>query len=114
MTTYTLKHFEQDGRDLIGDWLKEMRDKRARATVLRRMDRLACGNFGDHSYCRDGVWELRIDVGPGYRVYYAKGQQTIIFLLCGGDKRMQQADIRRAVKCWQDIQRDFNDGHSIA
>jgi putative addiction module killer protein len=85
----------------------EMRDKRARATVLRRMDRLASGNFGDHDYCRDGVWELRVDVGPGYRVYYGISHQAIILLLCGGDKRKQQADIHRAVEYWKEIQRGY-------
>jgi putative addiction module killer protein len=104
---YTIEHFETDGHDLISEWLMEMRDKRARATVLRRMDRLASGNFGDHGYCRDGVWELRIDVGPGYRVYYGMGHQAIILLLCGGDKRKQQADICRAVDYWKNIQRGY-------
>ena len=104
---YTIKHFEKDGHDLIREWLMEMRDKRARATVLRRMDRLASGNFGDHGYCRDDVWELRIDVGPGCRVYYGMGHQTIVFLLCGGDKRKQQADIRHAVDYWKNIQRGY-------
>jgi putative addiction module killer protein len=101
---YTIKHFEKNGHDLIREWLMEMRDKRARATVLRRMDRLASGNFGDHGYRRDGVWELRIDVGPGYRVYYGMCHQAIILLLCGGDKRKQQADICRAVDYWKKIQ----------
>jgi len=68
---------------------------------------MASGNFGDHAFCRDGVWELRIDVGPGYRVYYSKGHQTIIFLLQGGDKRKQQADIDQAVRFLQDIQRGY-------
>lgn len=101
-----IEHYEtQDGRDPIREWLVKLRDKRVRATVLRRLDRLAAGNFGDHDYCRDGVWELRIDVGPGYRVYYALGNRTIIILLCGGDKRKQQSDIERAVGYWRDIQR---------
>lgn len=68
---------------------------------------MGSGNFGDHGYCRDGVWEARIDIGPGYRVFYALGDQTIIFLLCGGDKRKQQADIKRAVSFWQEIQRRY-------
>jgi putative addiction module killer protein len=71
----------------------------------RRVDRLMSGNFGDHRFCRDGVWELRIDMGPGYRVYYAHAEQTIVLLRCGGDKRTQDADINRAVAYWQDYQR---------
>ena len=105
---YKIEHYEtQDGNDPIREWLGELRDKRARATILRRLDRLAAGNFGDHDFCRDGVWELRIDVGPGYRVYYALGNRTIVCLLCGGDKRKQQADITRAVGFWRDIQRGY-------
>jgi putative addiction module killer protein len=62
------------------------------------------GNFGDHKFCRDGVWELRIDVGPGYRVYYAVAGSQVVLLLCGGDKRTQGADINRACEYWQDWQ----------
>ena len=82
-----------------------VRDMRARVAILRRLERMKVGNFGDHKFCRDGVWELRIDTGPGYRVYYAQAGQTLVLLLCGGDKRSQQADIERAVTCWKDYQR---------
>ena len=106
---HRIEHYEtSDGRDPIQEWLAKLRDKKARAVVLRRLDRLAAGNFGDHVFCRDGVWELRIDLGPGYRVYYALGKQTIVVLLCGGDKRKQQADIERAVGFWRDLQRGGN------
>jgi len=63
------------------------------------------GNFGDHKFCRDGVWELRIDVGHGYRVYYAIAGIQVVLLLCGGDKRTQDTDIDRACEYWQDWQR---------
>ncbi|MDV7400646.1 type II toxin-antitoxin system RelE/ParE family toxin, partial [Arthrospira platensis SPKY1] len=76
-----------------------------RVMVQRRVDRLMSGHFGDHRFCRDGAWELRIDMGPGYRVYYARAGQTIVLLLCGGDKRTQDTDINRAVAYWQDYQR---------
>ena len=82
---------------------------RARIAILRRVDRVARGNFGDHRFCREGVWELRIDVGAGSRVYYAQAGQTVVLLLCGGDKRTQDADIARAVACWQDYQRRDNE-----
>lgn len=68
------------------------------------------GNFGDCRYCRDGVGELRVDVGPGYRVYYALSGPRIVLLLCGGNKRRQQADIDRAVAYWQDWQDFHNRG----
>lgn len=63
------------------------------------------GNFGDHKYCRDGTWELRIDLGPGFRVYYAIAGTRVILLLCGGDKRTQNVDIDRACELWLDWQR---------
>ncbi len=93
------------GRDLYQDWLDGIRDTRARVAIQRRVDRLAAGNYGDHEFCREGVWELRVDVGAGYRVYYAQAGRKMVLLLCGGDKRSQQADIARAVKCWNDYQR---------
>ena len=71
--------------------------------------RLNHANFGDHRFCRDGVWELRIDVGAGYRVYYAMAGKEIILLLCGGDKRTQDSDIDRACEHWQDWQRRTDD-----
>jgi putative addiction module killer protein len=68
------------------------------------MNRIESGNFGDHNFCRDGVWELRIDVGPGYRVYYAVAGSQVVLLLCGGDKRTQDADTTRAWEYWRDWQ----------
>lgn len=69
------------------------------------MLRIELGNFGDHKFVRDGVSELRIDAGPGYRVYYALDGETIVLLLGGGDKGSQRRDIDCAVKCWHDYQR---------
>jgi putative addiction module killer protein len=66
---------------------------------------MAAGNFGEHKPLSDGVWELRIDHGPGYRVYYAQAGQRVLLVLIGGDKRRQQADIETAVRYWQDWQR---------
>jgi putative addiction module killer protein len=104
-----LHYLAAEERDLFQDWLDGLRDMRARIAILRRVDRVARGNFGDHRFCREGVWELRIDVGAGYRVYYAQAGQTVVLLLCGGDKRTQDADIARAVACWQDYQRRYNE-----
>lgn len=101
-----VRHYlTSSGRDLFQTWLDDLKDTRARVAIQRRIDRLAAGNFGDHKVCRDGISELRIDVGPGYRVYYAKAGQTIVLIVCAGDKRTQAADIERAVKCWEDYQR---------
>lgn len=77
-------------------WMDNLRDIRARARIQVRLDRLARGNAGDHKSVGGGVVELRIDYGAGYRVYYTSQRQTIIFLLIGGDKSTQQADIDMA------------------
>ncbi|MCL1939454.1 MAG: type II toxin-antitoxin system RelE/ParE family toxin [Desulfovibrionaceae bacterium] len=90
-------YMTEDGTDLYQGWVDALRDARARIAVLRRVDRAALGNFGDHKACRDGVSEMRIDCGPGYRVYYFQHGQTLVVLLCGGDKRTQDADISKAV-----------------
>ena len=93
------------GRDVYQSWLDRLKDLRARIAIQRRIDRLAGGSFGDCKPCRDGVWELRVDVGPGYRVYYALAGTTIVLLLCGGDKGSQQRDIDAAVRYWLDYRR---------
>ena len=103
---YRIEHYlTADGqKDLYTDWLRRLRDAQAKVAVIRRVARVEQGNFGDHKFCRDGVWELRIDVGPGYRVYYAQTGKRLILLLVGGDKRKQQADISAALEYWQDWQ----------
>jgi len=93
----TVHYTAESGSDPYQEWMDALRDARARIAVLRRIDRAAQGNFGDHKHCRDGVWEMRVDVGPGYRVYYFQHGQTLIVLLCAGDKRTQDADINNAV-----------------
>jgi putative addiction module killer protein len=93
------------GRDPYQSWFDRLKDLRARVAIQRRVDRLALGNFGDHRPCGEGVWELRVDVGPRYRVYYAQAGATVVLLLCGGDKRSQVADIETARKYWKDYQR---------
>lgn len=94
-----------EGRRVCMDWIGGLRDARARVAIDRRINRMELGNFGDHRFCREGVWEMRIDVGPGYRVYYALAGVQVILLLCGGDKRTQDADIDRACAYWRDWQR---------
>lgn len=77
-------------------WLARLKDKVARAIILRRLDRIAMGNFGDAKPVGDGVSEFRIDHGPGYRVYFVRRGETLIVLLCAGDKGSQARDIARA------------------
>lgn len=100
-----LRYVTQSGAVVISEWLAGLRDKKAQARIAARFLRLAAGNFGDCKPLRDGVWEMRIDLGPGYRVYYAMAGHKCVLLLCGGDKRKQEADINRAVSYWQDYQR---------
>lgn len=82
----------------FAEWLHAMKDMQARAAVVRRIDRAAHGNFGDHKSVNDGVSEMRIDVSAGYRVYYTVRGNEIVILLCGGNKKSQSADIAHAKK----------------
>ena len=93
------------GTDPYQRWLDGLKDLRGRVAIQRRIDRVIDGNFGDHRFCRDGVWELKVDFGPGYRVYYGQDKGSIVLLLCGGPKRTQTADIQRAALYWLDFQR---------
>jgi len=107
---YEIRHYlTSDEEDVYLSWLRKLRDVIAKIAVNRRVTRIELGNFGDHKFCRDGVWELRIDVGAGYRVYYAVSGKEIVLLLCGGNKRTQDADIDRACGYWQDWQRRTSD-----
>jgi putative addiction module killer protein len=84
--------------DVFARWLDDLRDIRARARIQARIERLVAGNPGDVAPVGEGVSELRIDIGPGYRVYFKKRGHTLIILLAGGDKSTQAADIRTAVR----------------
>ncbi len=94
-----------EGRDVFQDWLDRLKDRKARVAAQRRVDRLQAGGFGDCRFCRGGVWELRLDIGAGYRVYYARSGADVILILCAGSKNTQDADIDRAIACWQDYLR---------
>ena len=97
-------YLSPDGVDPYMEWLTGLADRQAKARVLVRVQRMATGNFGDHKAIDQGVWELRIDHGPGYRVYYAQAGKRLILLLAGGDKRKQKADIAAAIDRWNDWQ----------
>ncbi len=92
------------GADPYANWLASLADRQARARVLVRIGRMASGNFGDVKPVGGGVWEARVDWGPGYRVYYAQAGKRLILLLIGGDKRKQQSDIEQAHAYWEDWQ----------
>lgn len=102
---YAIEHYQTtEGKDVLAAWLATLRDRRAVARIAARIERLAYGLFGDRKPLRDGVCELRIDEGPGYRVYYTRSGRRVILLLCGGDKSTQATDIQRAVDYWKDWQ----------
>jgi len=100
---YKLKHYVNCfGDDLFGTWLNSLLDTRLRARIAARLLRLNNGNFGDCKPVGGGVWEIRVDAGPGYRIYYAIDDGKVILLCEGGDKRTQKSDIKRAIVRWQD------------
>lgn len=84
--------------DQYRDWFDDLKDREGRARILVRVDRLIDGNPGRHRGLTDGVSELKIDFGPGYRVYYTQRGQRILLLLVGGDKSTQQKDIETAIR----------------
>lgn len=96
------RYLTASGRDVFGEWLATLRDPRTKAKIVARMDRLSAGNFGDCKTLRGGLFELRINWGPGYRVYYALVGRACLLLLCGGDKRKQSSDINRALEYLKD------------
>ena len=84
-------------------WFSRLRDKRAQAQILVRIDRVEEGNFGDNRSVGGGVSELRVNVGQGYRIYYTVRRRRVVFLLCGGDKASQRQDIRLAQQMASEI-----------
>ncbi|HEV2351026.1 MAG TPA: type II toxin-antitoxin system RelE/ParE family toxin [Terriglobia bacterium] len=98
-----VRHYlSRAGQDLFDEWLSKLADTRAQAKIASRINRLAAGNFGDCKPLARGVCELRIDWGPGYRVYYAMIGRRCVLLLCGGDKRKQGPDVDRALEYLKD------------
>jgi putative addiction module killer protein len=93
-----------EGRFPYREWVESIADNAARAAVLARVDRLTFGTFGDWKAVGEGVCELRIHLGAGYRVYFGRDGKTVVILLCGGEKRSQDTDIRRAKRYWKDYE----------
>lgn len=103
---YTLDEYvTAEGKNPFREWLHGLRDVRARARIRVRLNRVRLGNFGDAKSVGDGVSELRIPYGPGYRVYFARTGSTVVLLLCGGDKATQKRDVNTAKDYWLDYQR---------
>ena len=102
---WEILHCVRDGKDVFGEWLDGLKDISGRAMILKRIDRIEEGNFGDHHFVGGGVWELRVHYGPGYRVYYGEDGPRVVLLLCGGDKGVQKKDVRKARKLWAEYRR---------
>jgi putative addiction module killer protein len=91
----------ENGRVPFDDWYHSLLDKKMRAAVDVRLARVRLGNFGNHRRVGDGVSELKIELGPGLRVYYGEHAGNVVLLLGGGDKSMQHRDISAAIKLWR-------------
>lgn len=89
--------------EVFSDWLEELRDIQGKHRIISRIDRLSMGNPGDVKSVGDGVSELRIKCGPGYRLYFTKRGTAIGILLCGGDKSTQAKDIKRAIELAKEV-----------
>jgi putative addiction module killer protein len=105
-----IRQYTKSGGEVPFDkWFGSLRDIRAQARIEQRLDRLESGNIGDCKPVGDGIYELRIDYGGGYRIYFGQIGAVVILLLCGGDKSTQNRDIRKAKDYWQDFRRQNND-----
>jgi putative addiction module killer protein len=98
-------YLRPDGSCPFEDWMNSLRDKRARARIRTRIARVRLGNLGKCESVGGGVLELKIDYGPGYRVYFGQVEAKLVILLCGGDKSSQSEDIRKAIEYWEDYKK---------
>ncbi len=96
-----LLYTTSNGRSPFEEWLNGLKDINGRAHIRKRLNRVRLGNLGVNRNLGDGVWELKFDFGPGYRIYYAEDGENIILLLAGGDKSSQSRDIILAKRYWE-------------
>lgn len=106
---YKGQAFQLAETDEFHHWLGSLADRRAKARIIDRIKRASNGNFGDAKSVGSGVTEMRIDYGPGYRVYFFRRGKELVILLCGGDKKSQQADIAKAMRMKEEIERSGKD-----
>jgi putative addiction module killer protein len=97
-----------EGKIPFADWLNSLRDRKAKTIIEKRLNRVSLGNLGDYRSVGEGVCELRIDYGSGYRIYFGQLGTIAVLLLCGGDKSTQDQDIRSAIEYWIDYRRREN------
>ncbi|WP_083617991.1 type II toxin-antitoxin system RelE/ParE family toxin [Planktothrix paucivesiculata] len=96
------RYVTPEGRVPFAQWLEAVQDRTVRAKIKFRLDRVEEGNLGNYRSVGEGVFEFKINYGPGYRVYFGQVGFTVILLLCGGDKSTQQKDIQKAKEYWRD------------
>ncbi|MEA1962798.1 MAG: type II toxin-antitoxin system RelE/ParE family toxin [Patescibacteria group bacterium] len=100
---YLLKIYQCKNKKLpFINWLESIKDTSVRVRIKNKLRRIEMGNFGDYKFLDSGVFELRLHFGSGYRIYFGKIKNTIILLLCGGDKKTQKNDIKKAKEYWKD------------
>jgi putative addiction module killer protein len=100
---------DRQGKEPLTEWLNSIRDRRTRARIDARLDRLQDGNFGDYRSLKGGLFELRLHFGSGYRIYYGRRGDELIILLAGGDKSSQTRDINKAKQYWEDYKKQEKD-----
>jgi len=93
-----------EGKVLFDEWFESLRDAKTRSIILKRLNRISLGNFGDCRSVGAGVYEFRIDYGSGYRLYFGQVGLSVVLLLCGGDKSSQDRDIQKAKDYWLDYE----------
>lgn len=104
------KYVTDKGRCPFDEWLLSLKDKKTKAIIATRLNRLVQGNFGLCRQLGPELWELKIDFGPGFRVYFGEDGGTIVVLLNGGDKSTQTSDIEKAKKYWLEYKKDKGNG----
>lgn len=111
------KHLEiytsVNGEQPFIEWLESI-DSKIRYRIKERLDRVALGNFGDVKSLRDGVFELRLWFGSGYRIYFGQENDTVVLLLCGGDKRSQKKDLKKAIDYWECYRGKKDEKHKLS
>lgn len=98
-------YVDSTGKTPFTDWMEKLRDRKARVKIHTRIDRLRLGNAGDYKTLGNGLFELRIHYGPGYRIYFGKAGESLILLLCAGNKTTQRQDVNLAKQYWMDYRR---------
>lgn len=99
----------KSGKEPFTKWFSSVKDKRVSAQIKARLDRLCVGNYGDYKWLGDGIYELRIHHGQGFRIYFTEHSKVILLLLTGGSKSTQDRDIQKAKEYWTDFRERFYD-----